>query len=119
MGISGAMALLIGTTYRQAPWLTILVAMVWGFSVIADSAQFSAAVTELSPAELQGSALTLQMAVGFLITIGSIDVVGLLKPLIGWSHVFMVLAIGPILGIWAMTRLRQRPEATKLANGRR
>ncbi len=119
MGISGAMALLIGATYRQAPWLTIVVAVVWGFSVIADSAQFSAAVTELSTRELQGSALTLQMAVGFLLTIGSIDLVGLLKPIVGWSHVFMVLAAGPAVGIWAMTRLRQRPESAKLANGRR
>ncbi|PSR30727.1 MAG: MFS transporter [Sulfobacillus benefaciens] len=118
MGVSGAMALIIGAT-RQSPWLTILVAMVWGGSVVADSAQFSAAVTELSPAELQGSALTLQMAVGFLITIGSIDLVGVLQPIMGWSHVLMVLALGPAIGIWAMTRLRQRPESIKLANGRR
>lgn len=119
MGLSGAMALLVGLTYRQAPWLTMLVALVWGFSVIADSAQFSAAVTELSPVALQGSALTLQMAVGFLITIGSIDLVGRLQPILGWSHVLMVLAVGPALGMWAMTRLRRRPESLKMAQGRR
>ncbi|MDA8192782.1 MAG: MFS transporter [Thermaerobacter sp.] len=119
MGVSGSMALVIGVTYRQTPWLTILVALVWGFSVIADSAQFSAAVTELAPASLQGSALTLQMAVGFFITIGSIDLVGALQPQIGWNHVLMVLAVGPAIGVWAMARLRQRPESLKLANGRR
>ena len=119
MGVSGAMALIIGMTYRQAPWLTILVALVWGFSVIADSAQFSAAVTELSPATLQGSGLTLQMAVGFLITIGSIDLVGSLQPIIGWSHVLMLLAVGPAVGMWAMARLRRCPESFKLAQGQR
>ncbi len=119
MGISGAMALLIGLTYRQAPWLTTLVALIWGFSVIADSAQFSTAVTELSPAALQGSALTVQMAVGFLIAIGSIDLVGWLEPIIGWSYVFMVLAVGPAVGMWAMARLRRRSESLKLAHGRR
>ena len=119
MSVSGAMALLIGFTYRQAPWVTMLVALVWGFSVVADSAQFSTAVTELSPAALQGSALTLQMAVGFLVTIGSIDLVGWLEPIIGWSYVLMVLAVGPAIGIWAMARLRNRPEALKLAYGRR
>ncbi|MDA8205665.1 MAG: MFS transporter [Thermaerobacter sp.] len=119
MGISGAMALIIGTTYRQAPVLTVLVALVWGISVIADSAQFSTAVTELSPADLLGSALTLQMAVGFLITIGSIDLVGWLQPLWGWEYVLMVLAIGPLIGIWAMARLRHRPESYQLAHGRR
>jgi MFS family permease len=119
MGVSGAMALLIGVTFQHAPWLTILVALMWGFSVIADSAQFSAAVTELAPTALQGSALTLQMAVGFLITIGSIDLVGWLEPRIGWSHVLMVLAVGPAVGIWAMARLRHRPESLQLAHGRR
>lgn len=119
MGLSGAMALGIGFTYAQSPWLTMLLAIIWGFSVIADSAQFSAAVTELSPAERQGSALTLQMAVGFLITIGSINLVGWLKPAIGWSHVLMILALGPALGIWAMARLRSRPESVRLANGRK
>ncbi|EQD46297.1 major facilitator superfamily MFS_1, partial [mine drainage metagenome] len=99
MGVSGAMALLIGSTYRQAPWLTMLVALIWGFSVIADSAQFSTAVTELSPAALQGSALTVQMAVGFLIAIGSIDLVGWLEPIIGWSYVLMLLAVGPAVGM--------------------
>ncbi len=119
MGVSGAMALVVGLTYRQAPGLTMLVALVWGFSVIADSAQFSTAVTELSSAALLGSALTLQMAVGFLLSIGSIDLVGWLEPIVGWTHVLMVLAAGPAVGIWAMARLRRRAESLQLAHGRR
>ena len=119
LGISGTMAVMIGFTYQEAPGWTVLVALIWGFSVIADSAQFSAAVTELAPTHLQGSALTLQMAVGFLITIGSINLVGWLEPMFGWSHVLMVLAIGPVIGIWAMARLRRRPESLQLAQGRR
>lgn len=119
MAVSGTMALTIGLTYRHAPALTFWLALVWGFSVIADSAQFSAAVTELSPRHLQGSALTLQMAVGFFITIGSIDLVGWLQPMMGWTYVLMVLAPGPALGIWAMARLRQHPESIKLSHGRR
>lgn len=119
MSVSGTMAIIIGLTYQAAPWLTLLVALVWGFSVIADSAQFSAAVTELAPASLQGSALTLQMAVGFLITIGSIDLVGSLQPQLGWNYVLVVLAAGPAVSVWAMARLRQLPESLKLANGRR
>lgn len=119
MAVSGAMSLVIGFTYRQTFWLTSLVALIWGASVIADSAQFSTAVTELSPTSLQGSALTLQMAIGFLVTIGSIDMVGWLESIVGWPHALMVLAVGPAVGIWAMGRLRRRPDSLKLANGRR
>ncbi len=119
LAISGSMAVLIGFTFQSAPWLTLMVALVWGFSVIADSAQFSAAVTELSPFSLQGSALTLQMAIGFLITIVSIDLVGAWQPDLGWSHVLIILAGGPVVGIWAMRRLRQHPDAIKMAHGMR
>lgn len=119
MTLSGTMAMLIGFTFRMAPGWTFLVAVIWGISVIADSAQFSAAVTELSAHDLQGSALTLQMAVGFLITIVSIELVGILEPILGWHYVLAVLALGPAIGVWAMGRLRRRPEAVRLAHGRR
>ena len=117
--VSGVMSLVIGLTYRHGVWLPLLIALIWGFSVIADSAQFSAAVTELSPASRKGSALTIQMAVGFLITIASINLVGIAEPVMGWSHVFILLTVGPLVGIVAMMRLRNRPEASHMANGRR
>ncbi|AUW95263.1 MFS transporter [Sulfobacillus sp. hq2] len=119
MSVSGSMALIIGFTYHARPLLTLVIALIWGFSVIADSAQFSASVTELAPKDLQGSALTLQMAVGFLITIGSINLIGFLAAVISWHYVLMFLAIGPAVGIWAMARLRRLPDALKLAHGRR
>ncbi len=117
--VSGLMALSIGFTYRAAPWLTVLMAMVWGISVVADSAQFSTMVTELAASDYLGSALTFQMAVGFLVTVGSVGCVGWLLPLVGWPWAFYPLALGPGVGIWAILSLRRRPEALLMANGRR
>ena len=119
MAISGSIALLIGITYQRTWWITLILALIWGVFVIADSGQFSTAVTELSPAELLGSALTFQMAMGFLITGGSIDLVGWISAHYGWHWAFEVLAIGPMIGILAMWRLRRRPEALQLAHGKR
>ena len=119
MAISGSVALLIGVTYQSVWWITLVLALIWGVFVVADSGQFSTAVTELSPPELLGSALTFQMAMGFLITGGSIDLVGWISTHYGWHWAFEVLAIGPMIGIWAMWRLRRRPEALRLASGKR
>jgi hypothetical protein len=89
--------------------------------VIADSAQFSAAVSELAPAGTSGSALSLQLASGFLLTAVAILVVGALDPGDGstWRLAFWMLGIGPAIGIAAMWRLRGRPDAVKMANGNR
>ncbi len=65
MAASGLCALAIGVTFAAAPALTLLVAGVWGITVIADSAQFSTAVTELSPPAYVGTALTTQTCAGF------------------------------------------------------
>ena len=93
----------------------------WGVSVVADSAQFSTAVTELSPPDTAGSALALQTAAGFLLTGVTITLVGLLNEAdaLGWRLVFALLAVGPLVGILAMARLRGRPEASRMANGHR
>lgn len=119
MAISGGISLLIGFTYQTAWWITLVLALIWGVFVVADSAQFSTSVSELSPPELLGSALTFQMAMGFLITGGSIDLVGWISTQYGWHWAFEVLAIGPAVGIWAMWRLRRRPESLRLAGGKR
>lgn len=119
MGLSGLAALLIGLTFQGPPWLTAAVALVWGAAVIADSAQFSAAVTELSPPDIVGSAVTFQMAVGFLITVASINLIPWLRTTIGWHWAFAVLAVGPLFGILAMARLRHDASAVRLAQGRR
>ncbi len=119
MAMSGLCALAIGVAYGGSPWVVIVIGMVWGFAVIADSAQFSAAVTELSAPEYVGTALTLQTAIGFLITIFSINLIAVLKDLIGWQWAFVSLSVGPFLGIYAMLRLRASAASIVMANGKR
>ena len=119
MAFSGACAVAIGLTFGGPPLLTLAVAVVWGVTVIADSAQFSTAITELSPPAYVGTALTTQTCVGFALTMVSIWLIPLVVTHAGWGWAFATLAIGPALGILAMGRLRALPEASKLAGGRR
>ena len=93
--------------------------MIWGASVVADSAQFSACVTELGDPRYIGTALTMQTCIGFLITTLTIRLLPLLVDAVGWRYAFAFLAPGPFLGIVAMLRLRSLPEAAKIAGGKR
>ena len=119
MAVSGTCALLIGTSFGGSPVLFAAVAAVWGISVIADSAQFSAMVTELSDARSIGAALALQVGIGFALTIVSIRLLPMLAAAIGWRWVFAMLAPGPYVGVIAMLLLRANPRAVLIANGRR
>ena len=119
MAVSGACCLAIGFCYGGPPLVLLAVAAVWGFSVVADSAQFSAAVTELGDPSYMGTALTLQTSLGFFLTAISIDLVPTFLPALSWKWVFALLAPGPALGVLAMLRLRGLPEAAKIAQGRR
>ncbi|HXH82421.1 MAG TPA: MFS transporter, partial [Candidatus Tectomicrobia bacterium] len=119
MALSGTSALLIGFTFGAAPALTLLVGVVWGVTIIADSAQFSTAITELAPPAYVGTALTTQTCVGFALTTLSIWMIPPLVDLLGWRHAFATLAVGPFLGVAAMARLRALPQAARLAHGRR
>ena len=121
MAISGSSAVLAGIMFGAPVPLVVVVALVWGASVVADSAQFSSAVSELAPPGTAGSALSVQTAVGFTLTSVTILGVGLLDPsgADGWRLAWIVLALGPVVGIVAMWRLRSRPDATKMANGHR
>jgi MFS family permease len=96
-----------------APWLVAL-ALVWGFSIVADSAQFSAVVTEQAPPTLVGTALTLQICAGFLLTLVSIRLVPLAAEIVGWRWAFLVLVPGPALGAWVMTFLADSAPGTGL-----
>jgi MFS family permease len=80
-------------------------AAVWGFSVVADSAQFSALVSEYTSRTHVGTALTLQTCVGFLLTIASIRLLPWIAAIAGWRWTFLVLVPGPLLGAAAMTTL--------------
>jgi MFS family permease len=119
MALSGACALTIGPTFGGPPVVTLVVALLWGVTVIADSAQFSTAITELCPPAYVGTALTTQTCVGFALTTLTIWLIPPAVATVGWRWAFATLAIGPALGVLAMGRLRARPEARLLAGGRR
>jgi MFS family permease len=119
MASSGACAAVVGLTFGGPPLVTLGLAVVWGVTVIADSAQFSTAITELSPPAYIGTALTTQTCAGFALTMASIWLIPPLVRWAGWPWAFAALAIGPALGVVAMGRLRTLPESSKLAGGRR
>lgn len=119
MAVSGSSAVLAGLLFGADPALVTIVAIIWGISVVADSAQFSAAITELAPADRVGSSLALQTALGFLLTTVTIQLVPIATDAWGWSGAFTLLAIGPALGVVAMLRLRRLPQARRMAHGRR
>ncbi|MBC8087095.1 MAG: MFS transporter [Phycisphaerae bacterium] len=105
MFASGACALLIGLAFGQSWWVLAPLALVWGFFVIADSAQFSVLITEQVPAHAVGTALTMQVSMGFLLTTITIQIVPPLVSTVGWQWAFPVLAVGPLLGIASIRRL--------------
>jgi MFS family permease len=121
MALSGSSAILSGMAFGAPAGLVFALAVVWGVTVVADSAQFSSAVSELAPPGTAGSALSLQVASGFLLTSVTILFLGLVDTSSpgAWRAAFAVLALGPLVGIAAMWRLRGRPDATKMANGNR
>ncbi len=116
--VSGACAVLVGLFYGGSPIWLVLVCLVWGFAVIADSAQFSACVSELSEREYIGTALALQTSLGFLLTTITIRLIPSLEQWVGWQWAFAFLSIGPAVGVWAMAALRRLPAARRLAGGR-
>ena len=116
--ISGACALTIGFLFGGNPVWIAAVALLWGFVVVADSAQFSACVSELCRPAYTGTALTLQTSLGFLLTLITIRLIPTLERWVGWEWAFAFLALGPMVGLVAMIALRRSPEAKQLAGGR-
>jgi MFS family permease len=106
MLISGSCCLLIGLLFGGSPWLLLFVAAIWGATVVADSAQFSSCITELGDPQYIGTALTIQMCIGFLLTTVSIELIPRVEQVLSWRYAFVLLAPGPILGTIAMLRLR-------------
>jgi MFS family permease len=117
--VSGAATLGSAAVFGAHPLAIGALALVWGFAVIGDSGQFSAAVGELADRHRVGTALTVQTAIGFLITIVSIQLVGSTADAAGWRWAFLVLAAGPVVGAWSMWRLRGDPAAQAMAGGAR
>jgi MFS family permease len=118
LAISGACCLLAGLFFRHPAALTAL-CLVWGFAVVADSAQFSAAVSELADSRYVGTALTIQTSLGFLLTLFTIRMIPPLAGRFGWERAFLILALGPAFGAWSIMRLRRLPEAARMASGNR
>jgi MFS family permease len=110
MAASAACAVLIGFCFGGPPWLVAVVAWAWGFFVVADSAQFSAMVTEVAPPHAVGTALTLQTSLGFLLTMATIQLVPVLAQNYGWRWAFPMLALGPVLGIVVVAGWRRPAE---------
>ncbi len=108
MVCSGLCALTIGVLPR---WAAIAVGLLWGITVIADSAQFSTLVTEHAEQAYVGTALALQLAVGFTLTVATIWLIPIARDAVGWRWAFAMLAIGPALGVVAMLRLRATSSA--------
>jgi MFS family permease len=107
MAVSGSCCVLAGFLFGASLWLLLPLLLVWSVAVIADSAQFSAMITETVPAHAVGTALTLQVSLGFLLTMASIQLVPMMVDLVGWRWGFAVLALGPVVGIAAIRGLRR------------
>jgi MFS family permease len=118
MAISGACALVIGFTFGAPFPLVVAIGLIWGVTVVADSAQFSTVVTELADQSYVGTALTLQLAVGFTLTVVTIWLVPILRDHLGWRWTFAFLAPGPFVGLLVMLHLRTLPEGKLIAHGR-
>lgn len=118
MGISGTCAILMGLLFDTNLYLILLVGLIWGFTAVADSAQFSTMVTETADQSYVATALTVQLASGFVITVVTIWLIPILQDLFSWRWAFAFLAPGPLIGILAMLRLKSLPEALKIAGGK-
>lgn len=118
MLVSGSMAALTPLVFGAPVWIALPVLAIWGVTVVADSAQFSAMVTEVVAEESRGTALTLQTALGFLLTLASIWLVPTLAEAASWRWAFVVLVPGPVIGSMAMVALRRSEWRPVLADGR-
>lgn len=118
LAVSGTCAAISPLIFGRTAWVVVPILLIWGAAAVADSAQFSAMVTETTDGDIRGTSLTLQTALGFLLTLVTIRWVPQLAEASGWQYAFTVLALGPALAIAAMVRLRRSPAAALLAGGK-
>ncbi len=107
MALSGCSALITAVSFGGPIWVSILCVIVWGITIIPDSAQFSALVADFAQPETAGSLLSLQTALGFALTAITVQVTPVLAEFFGWPVVLGLLALGPLFGICAMWNLRK------------
>lgn len=118
MALSGTTALLIGFTEHLPIPIVLGIGLFWGFWVVADSAQFSTIVIEVADQSYVGTAVTLQLAVGFVLSVVTIWLIPVVVAAGSWAWAFAMLAPGPFIGVMAMARLRKAPEAALIGGGR-
>jgi MFS family permease len=116
--VSGLSALAVGLLFGGNPIWLVGLCLIWGLAIVADSAQYSASISELCRPEYTGTALTLQTSLGFLLTLVTIRLIPPVERWLGWEWAFAFLAIGPAIGVWAMVALRHSPAAARLAGGK-
>ena len=107
MTMSGLSCLAFSGTFGGQPFLSISLAILWGMTIIPDSPQFSAIVADHAPPRFAGSILTAQTALGFALTIVTVQIVPFAVQLGGWPFTIGAMAIGPAFGIWAMTQISE------------
>lgn len=108
---SGLCCLIIGFFFGGSFYVVAVITIVWGFFVVADSAQFSTMVTEVAPKHSVGTALTLQTSLGFCLTVVTIQAVAWLEPYLSWRYVFAILALGPLFGVISILRFSKHQES--------
>ena len=118
MVASGLCCLTAGLFFGGSPAALMALCLVWGFVIVADSAQFSTSITELSEPAYVGTVLTLQTCLGFLLTLGSIRLLPVFVEQVGREWAFVGLACGPAFGALSMYRLRRLPTAVKIGGER-
>lgn len=106
MLMSGSAALATALTFGGPAWLTFVIVVLWGTTIVPDSAQFSALVADAAPPEMAGSFMTLQTALGFALTFVTVQVTPVIAAAVGWPIVLAGLALGPVFGVTAMSRLK-------------
>ena len=108
MTVSGLAAITTAATFGGPPWVTFLVVIIWGIAIVPDSPQFSALVADASPPEIAGSLMTFQTAIGFALTIFTVQITPYVVELTNWPTVMVIMALGPAFGIWYMRKLGKR-----------
>nr|WP_296067603.1 MFS transporter [uncultured Actinoplanes sp.] len=106
--VSGTCCLISPLFFTAPPLLTVLLGVVWGAAVIADSGVFSTSLSEVADKRYVGTALTAQTAIGFALTVVTIQLVPVLADAVGWRWAFWLLVPGPVVGALAMTAFGRR-----------
>lgn len=106
MAVSGTAALATALSFGGPVWITFVIVVVWGVSIIPDSPQFSALVADGSRPEIAGSLMTFQTALGFTLTIFTVQLTPWIVSMTGWPFVIALMALGPACGIFFMQKLR-------------